>query len=171
LSKAALPLQQRRYGEGSLLENFFPNQRLAPMVIMASILLVDDDSSVLLTSSIALRRRGHEVTSACDGLQALKQLRRRQFDFVVSDIRMPGMSGLELAVRIQKLPQAPRIVLTSAHYDANMKPNPAAIADAFLQKPLDIAALCEILEPASRVVSPRPHAMRHITKHNLKMCA
>ena len=136
---------------------------------MASILLVDDDSSVLLTSSIALRRCGHEVTSACDGLQALNHLRRQKFDVVVSDIRMPGMSGLELAARIQALPQSPRIVLTSAHYDANTEPNPAAIADAFLQKPLDISALCEILEPTPHMNAPRPHAMRRVTNHNLKM--
>lgn len=139
-------------------------------MIMASILLVDDDSSVLLTSSIALRRCGHEVTSACDGLQALNQLHQQDFDVVVSDIGMPGMSGLELAVRIQKLPQAPRIVLTSAHYDANLEPNPAAIADAFLQKPLDISALCEILEPAPQSVSPRPHAMRRVANLRLKNC-
>lgn len=136
---------------------------------MASILLVDDDSSVLLTSSIALRRCGHEVTSVRDGLQALHQLNRRAFDFVVSDIRMPGMSGLELAARIQTLPQSPRVVLISAHYDANLQPNPAAIADAFLQKPLDIAALCKILEPAPRTVPPRPHAMRRLPNHELKM--
>lgn len=139
-------------------------------MIMASILLVDDDSSVLLTSSIALRRRGFEVTSADNALQALSQLRRRNFDIVISDIRMPGMTGLELAKHIQALPNAPRIVLTSAHYDAKMEPNPAAIADAFLQKPLDIAALCEILEPAPRHVPQRPHAMRKITASRLENC-
>lgn len=117
-----------------------------PLTLMASILLVDDDSSVLLTSSIALRRCGHDVTLACDGLQALQQLNRHQFDFLVSDIRMPGMSGLELAARVNALPQAPRVVLTSAHYDPDLQPNPAAIADAFLQKPLDIDALCHLLE-------------------------
>jgi CheY-like chemotaxis protein len=139
-------------------------------MIMASILLVDDDSSVLLTSTIALRRCGHTVMSACDGLQALHQLRRNRFDFVVSDIRMPGMSGLELAKHIQGLPNAPRIVLTSAHYDAKMEPNPASIAEAFLQKPLDFAVLCEILEPEPRRAPQRPHAMRKVTTSRLEHC-
>jgi DNA-binding NtrC family response regulator len=164
-----LPLQGRKRGEIAFLEKF-PHSKPSPLIIMASILLVDDDNSVLLTSSIALRRRGHEVTLAGDGLQALHQLHRNNFDFVVSDIRMPGMSGLELAERIQDLPNAPRIVLTSAHYDAKMEPNPAAIAAAFLQKPLDFSALCEILEPAPRRVLQRSHAMRKVIAPRLENC-
>ena len=129
---------------------------------MASILLVDDDSSVLLTSSIALRRCGFEVTLASDGQQALRQLNRQKFDVVVSDIRMPGMSGLELAARIHSLPEAPRIVLTSAHYDPTLLPNPASIAEAFLQKPLDISSLCKIIDPLATFPAPQT-TLKHRT--------
>lgn len=119
---------------------------------MCSILLVDDDSSVLLTLSIALRRLGHSVTVAGDGEQALTQLRRQKFDAMISDIRMPGMSGLELAASVQEMENPPRIILTSAHYDPSLKPNPAQIAEAFLQKPIEINVLCQQLnkEPRTR---------------------
>jgi CheY-like chemotaxis protein len=121
---------------------------------MAEVLLVDDDSSVLITLSIALRRRGHDVTVACDGQQALNQINRQHFDFLVTDIRMPGMSGLELARRAKAEPRPPRIVLTSAHYDPTIAPNPASqVADEFLPKPIDVDKLNELL---SRTPPPKP---------------
>ncbi|MBV9470820.1 MAG: response regulator, partial [Abitibacteriaceae bacterium] len=82
---------------------------------MANVLLVDDDGSVLLTLAIALRRYGHTVTVACDGNQALLHLKRHQFAYLVSDIRMPGMSGIELASRARRLAHPPRVILTSAY--------------------------------------------------------
>ena len=134
---------------------------------MAEVLLVDDDSSVLLTLSIALRRRGHEISVACDAQQALNQLARHKFDFLVTDIRMPGMSGLELASRAQAVENSPRIVLTSAHYDPTLTPNPVAqLADEFLPKPIDIEKLHALLmHSASRhpVPQPQPRA-----QHNKK---
>jgi CheY-like chemotaxis protein len=119
---------------------------------MCEVLLVDDDSSILLTLSIALRRRGHEVTVACDAQQALNQLARHTYDFLITDIRMPEMSGLELARRAQTTPHPPRVVLTSAHYDPTQSPNPASqVADEFFPKPIDIekldALLCQSLPP------------------------
>lgn len=125
---------------------------------MAEVLLVDDDASVLLTLSIALRRHGHEVTVACDGQQALQQLSRRHFDVLLTDIRMPGMSGLELAKRACSKPDAPHIILTSAHYDPGIFPNPAAqLAEAFLPKPIDVEKLQAILAR---------HEVHHSTDHN-----
>lgn len=117
---------------------------------MCSILLVDDDSSVLLTLSIALKRCGYQVTVAGNGQQALEQIQRQKFDAMVSDIRMPGMSGLELAAKVQTLENPPRIILTSAHYDPSLSPNPAQIAEVFLQKPIEIDALCEQLNKKPR---------------------
>jgi DNA-binding NtrC family response regulator len=114
--------------------------------VMAQVLLVDDDSSVLLTLSIALQRRGHKVTVACDAQQALSQLARTQFDFLVTDIRMPGMSGLELAGRARASGDSPRVILTSAHYDPQMSPNPAAqVAEEFFPKPVDVEKLDALL--------------------------
>jgi len=132
---------------------------------MCSILLVDDDSSVLLTLSIALRRCGHNVTVAGDGQQALNHLRRQKFDAMISDIRMPGMSGLELAANVQEMENPPRIILTSAHYDPSLKPNPAEIAEAFLQKPIEIGVLCRQLERKPRTrTSFRRHRDRTLRR-------
>lgn len=108
---------------------------------MADVLLVDDDGNVLLTMAMALRRRGHEVTVARNGWQALMLLSRHPFAVLVSDVRMPGMSGLELAARARNLECPPRIILTSAQ---NIEVG-AHLAEAFLPKPLDVDELSLLL--------------------------
>lgn len=109
--------------------------------MMAHILLVDDDTNVLLTLAIALRRRGHAVTVAQSGWQALGLLRRQSFEFLISDVKMPGMTGIELAERAHVLPNAPVIVLTSAcDIDINQ-----SAAQHFMPKPLDVTQLSEVL--------------------------
>ena len=109
--------------------------------MMAHILLVDDDTNVLLTLAIALRRRGHVVTVAQNGWQALGLLRRQEFEFLISDVKMPGMTGIELAERAHALPNAPIIVLTSA-LEVDIE---ASAAQHFMPKPLDVARLGEVL--------------------------
>jgi CheY-like chemotaxis protein len=113
---------------------------------MAEVLLVDDDGSVLLTLAIALRRLGHSVTVAGDAFQAMAHLKRTHFDFLVSDVRMPGVSGLELAAQVRQMPEPPRIILTSAYPSIEDRDK---VSEAFLQKPLDVQRLSEYLNSAA----------------------
>ena len=115
---------------------------------MAQVLLVDDNGSVLLTLAIALRRRGHVVTMAADGAHALRELGLQHFDFLVSDVRMPGMTGVELATAARALPQPPRVILTSAYSSVEGREE---IAEAFLRKPIDTEQLDALLQD----VTPR----------------
>ncbi|HEX8465184.1 MAG TPA: response regulator [Abditibacterium sp.] len=108
---------------------------------MAQILLVDDDTNVLLTLAIALRRAGHSVTVAQNGWQALNLLRRQAFTFLISDVKMPGMTGLELAARAHDLTNPPRVILTSA-LDVDLS---EGIAEAFMAKPIDVPKLNDVL--------------------------
>ena len=109
---------------------------------MAEVLLVDDNGSILLTLAIALQRRGHVVTVSISGEAALEEIGRKQFDILISDVRMPGMSGIELATQVKKMPFAPHIILTSAHSNIEAR---AGLAEAFLRKPIDLAQLDAIL--------------------------
>ncbi len=121
---------------------------------MAQILLVDDDTNVLLTLAIALRRQGHTVTVAQNGWQALSLLRREQFAFLISDVKMPGMTGIELAQRAHALPQVPLIILTSA-LDVDIA---EGIAEHFLPKPIDVAHLHEVLVHDAHLILEKQHA-------------
>ncbi len=100
---------------------------LAQMSCM--ILLVDDDESVRETSADMLQELGYEVQQADCGIAALALLKERGFDVMVTDIRMPGMSGLELSDRASDLHRDLKIILISGYFQ------PQTLNRRFLQKP------------------------------------
>src|SRR5512134_3717843 len=60
------------------------------------LLIVDDERSMREMLSILLRRDGHDVTVATNGREAIDVLGRQPFDLVVSDVKMPDVSGVEV---------------------------------------------------------------------------
>ena len=80
----------------------------------ARILIVDDDANVRFLLTLEISKRGHEVVEAADGVQAIEEMSRGNFDIVLTDIGMPGMDGLELAAWIKRTrPDTDVIVMTS----------------------------------------------------------
>ena len=82
---------------------------------MALILIAEDDAHMLRILSIWLQRNGHEVCEACNGLEAKERFSEHSFDFVVSDVNMPEMSGIELVewLRTERQSEVPIILLSS----------------------------------------------------------
>lgn len=70
-----------------------------------SVLVVDDSRAVRLLVGLALRRAGHEVTEAADGIEALEALAGRSFACIVCDLNMPHMDGLTFLGRLRGLPE------------------------------------------------------------------
>ncbi len=81
---------------------------------MARLLIVDDDLSIRQFLTIFLRKEGHDVTVAENGLVALEKLQANRFDIVLTDIRMPRMGGLDLldVIKERKIP-VQAIVMTA----------------------------------------------------------
>jgi DNA-binding NtrC family response regulator len=78
------------------------------------ILIVDDEGSLLLTLVANLELEGFDVVGAADAGAALRLVREEHFDLVLTDIRMPGMSGLELFRSIRSIrPGMPVILMTA----------------------------------------------------------
>ena len=79
------------------------------------ILLVDDDIALLeaLPHMIALRIHGVQVDTSDSSHKALDQIQKHDYDAIVSDIKMPGMDGLELLAKIQEL--RPEISYSTYH--------------------------------------------------------
>ncbi len=69
---------------------------------MSTILVVDDELSMREFLKILLEKEGHQAVTAQDGEKALKIIDTQEFDLVISDIRMPGMGGLELLEHVKK---------------------------------------------------------------------
>lgn len=79
----------------------------------ARILIVDDEPAVLRVLTQGLQAETYEITSTTSPETALELLARDEFDLVISDERMPGMSGHEfLALVAQRYPETVRILLT-----------------------------------------------------------
>lgn len=93
------------------------------------ILLVDDDETVRETSADMLRELGYQVRQAESGQQALEMLGQVEFDVMVTDIRMPGMSGFELCDLASERHQDLKIILMSGYFQAQ------TLMRRFLQKP------------------------------------
>ncbi len=84
------------------------------MSMQAKLLLIDDDVAVCDVVSATLTRRGFNVVSANSGADALLALNREDFDIVVSDLNMPGMSGLELCSHVHaSWPDLPLVLVTA----------------------------------------------------------
>jgi CheY-like chemotaxis protein len=78
-----------------------------------TILVVDDEKLIVDTVVEILQGAGFEVVGAYDGWTALEKITRWRPDYVLSDVLMPQMNGVELAITIQKMHPATRIVLFS----------------------------------------------------------
>ncbi|MCK9201148.1 MAG: response regulator [Gallionella sp.] len=91
-----------------------------PPVSAGRVLLVDDEANILSALRRLLRMRGYEVFSANSGAEGLAMLEREKVDVVISDMKMPEMTGAEFLERtFSKWPDVKRILLTG-HSDVNL---------------------------------------------------
>ena len=83
-------------------------------LIMTRILIVDDELSMREFLKILLEKEGYAVTAAADGITALATFKDQEIDLVITDIRMPGMNGLELLTELkQQAAHLPVIMITA----------------------------------------------------------
>jgi DNA-binding response OmpR family regulator len=79
----------------------------------AHILVVDDEGAIRYSISKTLQRVGYQVSAAASGEEALEMLAEQTFDVVLTDIRMPGLTGVELLAKIkEKAPDSIVILMT-----------------------------------------------------------
>lgn len=112
------------------------------------ILFVDDEPAVLegLRALFRVQRGSWELGFASGGTAALDELTRSTFDVVVSDVRMPGMDGVELLDRVRsRYPSIVRIVL-SGYTDAESMLELSHLAHQCIAKPCDFEALRSAIE-------------------------
>lgn len=107
------------------------------MSALKKILVVDDDPVIGKSFDRVLSGKGYAVINAESGETALAKLATENYDLVVTDIRMPGMSGLEVAERVRaKQPWMPVLIITGYGSDESEARAKAAGVIEFLHKPL-----------------------------------
>lgn len=120
------------------------------------VLLVDDDTDMVFLLSRALSRHGARVETAGDGIVALEKYERHGFPIVVTDINMPGMSGLELVSRIKVLNQDIQIIATSANHETACLISAIELGFTdYLLKPIRIEKLLWAVKRCSDVIAFR----------------
>ena len=115
-----------------------------------SILIVDDDKAMRQSLQELLQAAGWRVEAASRAMVALDRLESFSPDVILSDVRMPGMSGLELLAELVRRPVTPPLVLISAHGDIPMAVS--AMQDgaySFVEKPYEPRRLLSILSHAA----------------------
>ncbi len=101
------------------------------------VLVVDDEPSVLAATSLLLQHAACQVQTASSGAEALVLLEKHCFDLLVTDNRMPVMSGVQLAMAAKKRsPTLPVLMLT-----AYPPPRPLRCLDEVLVKPAGLSLL------------------------------
>jgi len=113
---------------------------------MAKILLIDDDIKVLDVMAFFLERIGHEITTAENGLQGIRNLESRQFDLIITDIIMPEQDGFGVLMKLLSMAHRPKVIAISggsASIDQNyiLQACKSFSADRVLPKPVDFETL------------------------------
>ncbi len=102
---------------------------------MPRLLIVDDDPLVCATLRAAAERWGHDATIRTDARGAMEAYDRNEYDLVLSDLWLPGVSGLELLRRIRKIdPDTPVVVMSEAASTSSIVAAMRAGAVDFVQK-------------------------------------
>jgi DNA-binding NtrC family response regulator len=137
----------------------------------AHLLLVDDDPNTLASLSRAFRLAGHEATVCDNAGRALELLRTESFDLILSDVVMPGKSGLELLEDLKNAGVKTPVVLISGQANIEMAVRATKLgALDFLEKPLSTDKLLVTVENAlrlSRLEDENRELRNRLGKHEL----
>ncbi|MDQ2665734.1 MAG: response regulator [Gemmatimonadota bacterium] len=115
------------------------------------VLVVDDDATVCAMIVTFLNSRGHEAVGAVSGAEALKHLESEYFDVLLCDVRMPGMSGLDLLTSaLDIVPGIPVLMLSGASDVGTARDALHRGAMDFLVKPVALDELDRSVGAAAR---------------------
>lgn len=104
-----------------------------------SILIVDDDLGMLQTLNYILTDKGYEVVTVKDGYEAIEKIQEKKFDLALSDIKMPGMNGIEVLKEIKRLsPKTTTVMMTAYTMHEQVKEAKKEGAKEIFTKPLDL---------------------------------
>lgn len=108
---------------------------------MPHVLLVDDEAVLRESLTFTLRKEGYEVTTAADGLTAIKQFHKQVPDVILLDLMLPEANGMEVCWRIRAFSNVPIVMLTAKDQDIDKVWGLKAGADDYITKPFNTREL------------------------------
>ena len=122
------------------------------------ILLVDDEEDIREVLSITLEDMGYDVETAENGEKAFELFKSFRFPIVLTDIKMPGMDGIELLKKIKAESPYTEIIMITGHGDMNLAINSFRNeAVEFITKPVDVESLNVAMGRAEEKIKNRRH--------------
>jgi two-component system, cell cycle response regulator CpdR len=113
------------------------------------ILVAEDNPAVREFIVRSLQTLGYPVEAVSDGQQALDMLARTKFDLLVTDIVMPNIDGITLALKAVRMAPDLRIVMISGYAQERMRAhNMDALAHKIIAKPFSLEEICEAVKEA-----------------------
>ena len=119
---------------------------------MSRVLAVDDTRALRVMLADCLKKGGHDVIVAADGVEALEQMRKHRPDIVITDLNMPRMNGLEFIEAARKEPYGmtlPMLLLTTETATALKERAKAVKATGWLTKPFDPQQILTLVDQLS----------------------
>lgn len=114
---------------------------------MAKILVAEDDRAVSAFVTRALAHGGHEVVAVPDGLAALARLAEVSFDLLLTDIVMPGLDGIALALKASKeFPDMRILLMTGFAAERQRAHNLEALVHRVIAKPFTLQEICAAVD-------------------------
>lgn len=126
---------------------------------MAQVLLAEDEETVREFVSRVLTMHGHSVLEAKDGAQAVELMNQHHFDLLLTDIVMPIMDGITLALKVRATrPHVPIILMTGYANESQRAHNLSVLIEDLLSKPFNkdqlVAAVNKALNGSDEGASP-----------------
>ncbi len=126
---------------------------------MARVLIAEDDMAVQSFVCRALAHRGHDVTGVDDGIRALEALQTQEYDALLTDIVMPGMDGIALALKVSRdWPNLPILLMTGYSAERQRAHNLEALVFKVIPKPFTLAQICDAVDAMLQAHNPPARA-------------
>lgn len=121
------------------------------MTIRGRILAIDDESNIRRLLADELEQEGFRVATAATGEQGLALVDKERFDLVLVDLKLPGMSGIDVIRRIRRLPSPVDTIVITGHgnIDAAVQSMKLGALD-FITKPFKLSELIPRIDQAVR---------------------
>ncbi|HEB68570.1 MAG TPA: response regulator [Desulfobulbus sp.] len=121
-----------------------------------SILILDDEPIVSKRLRPSLEKKGYEVETFTRSADALKRVKERQFDIVVTDLKMEGVDGMQFLTEVKSLyPETEVIVITGFATMATARESFTKGVFDFLAKPFKLGEIAEVIAKAEAKIKKR----------------